>query len=314
MKNNFYEILLIPPEADAELLEHAYQQTLSALAKQLRKARERGQDIALLEEERIALEQAWRVLSDPVRRSRYDRFLELADSSPPHEADELWSLVSSSLLDPAAQATLDLVGLLTQMKLGAGGAARRRAVRAPSPRVAPAAPPARPRPAPAAAPTPKLAGKPSAPQVQAPGTGGISAQITLPGWQAPEVAPPPTVPPTTAPPAPAPQAPAQPPSAPAVREAPQPEHELGTDVPTLVFQYGYSGKLIRRLRQLRNLSLDQVVETTRIAPHYLEAIEADDFAHLPANTYVRGYLKELARLLELDHDALVKGYLTRMGR
>jgi cytoskeleton protein RodZ len=53
-------------------------------------------------------------------------------------------------------------------------------------------------------------------------------------------------------------------------------------------------------------------DTTRISVRYLEAIEADQFDELPSSTFVRGYVREMARLLDLDEGATVTGYMRRL--
>ena len=282
MKTTFYEILLVPPDADAQLLQHAYEQTLSTLSKRLRATRQRGIDTIGLEDERVALEEAWRVLSSPVRRARYDRFLLLAEERPAQEADELWTRVSPALLDPAAEATLQLVQLLTHLPVG-DLPSRPKAAPATA---APARPVVKPNLAPAPAPAPPAAGKaaPAGPARTAtakvpPPKPAVGGRIVVP----------------------------EPPEGP----APAPPSD---DLPTMVFELGYSGALVRRLREAKGLSLGDVAASTRIAKRYLEAIEADEFSRLPAATFVRGYLRSLARLLEVDPERLSGGYLARMNR
>ena len=285
MKTTFYEILLVPPEADEQLLQHAYEHTLSTLSKRLRAARQRGLDTLGLEDERVALEEAWRVVSDPARRARYDRFLQLAGERPAQEADELWARVSPALLEPTAHATLELVRLPTHLPVG-DVPQRAGTIPAPAPpppatsqpvRVKPVVAP-KPAPAPTAAapqPTPRPAAAP------APSNGPVRIPIS------------------STKPAAAPAAPKPAPS---------------DDLPTMIFELGFSGALIRRMRERKGLSLDDVASSTRIARRYLEAIEADEFSRLPAATFVRGYLRSLARLLEVDPERLSSGYLARMGR
>jgi len=281
MTTSFYEILLVPAEADEQLLQHAYEQTLSTLSKRLRAARQRGIDTATLEDERVALEEAWRVLSNPARRARYDHFLQLAGERPAQEADELWARVAPALLEPAAEATLELVRLLTHLPVGDGP------TRAGVPAPAPPPPAARPvvvKPVVApAAPKPAVAKvQPAAPKA-ALGPVRIPISSTKPAAAA-----------------------AAPPAA-----APAPKAD---DLPTMIFELGFSGALIQRLRERKGLSVDDVASSTRIAKRYLEAIEADEFSRLPAATFVRGYLRSLARLLEVDPERLSSGYLARMGR
>jgi hypothetical protein len=307
MKTTFYEILLVPAEADAQMLQHAYEQTLSTLTKRLRAARQRGLDTTQLEDERVALEDAWRVLSDPVRRARYDRFLQLSNERPAQEADELWARVSPALLDPAAEATLELVGMLTGLAVG-HEPRRAAAVPAPAPPppvVARTVTPASARPAaprPAAQPTPKA--QPPQVRVAPPATAPAARPAPASGPQARQGPSPAAGPAVIA-------MPTQPRAAQASAPAPEP---AAADLPTLIFELGYSGALIKRLREAEGLSLDDLASSTRIAKRYLEAIEADEFTRLPAATFVRGYLRSVARLLGVDPERLSGGYLARMGR
>jgi cytoskeleton protein RodZ len=61
------------------------------------------------------------------------------------------------------------------------------------------------------------------------------------------------------------------------------------------------------------LALQEVSETTRISARYLEAIESDQHDRLPSATFVRGYVREMARLLALDEEATVSGYMRRFS-
>lgn len=77
-------------------------------------------------------------------------------------------------------------------------------------------------------------------------------------------------------------------------------------------QHGHGGALLRAARELRGLTLQQLSETTRINARYLEALEREDFDALPSGpTFVRGYVREVARILGLDTDAVVGGYMRR---
>jgi hypothetical protein len=91
------------------------------------------------------------------------------------------------------------------------------------------------------------------------------------------------------------------------RRALQPE-----EVTRLVDQHGWSGALLRAVREARDISLQDMADTTRISIKYLEALELDDYGVLPSSTFVRGYLREVARVLGIDEAALVAGTLQRM--
>ncbi len=63
------------------------------------------------------------------------------------------------------------------------------------------------------------------------------------------------------------------------------------------------GTALAAARIRRGLSLDEIARATRIQRHVLEAIEADDFAALPAMVYVRGFIRLYAQALKLDTKA-----------
>lgn len=60
------------------------------------------------------------------------------------------------------------------------------------------------------------------------------------------------------------------------------------------------GKALREARAQQNLSVDEVSGRIKFAPRQVEALEADDFAHLPATTFLRGFVRSYARLLQID--------------
>lgn len=66
-------------------------------------------------------------------------------------------------------------------------------------------------------------------------------------------------------------------------------------------------RLAEARRRLR-LSVDDLAERTRIRPHVIDAVEADDFSVCGGDVYARGHLRVLARVLGTDGDALVAEY------
>jgi cytoskeleton protein RodZ len=65
------------------------------------------------------------------------------------------------------------------------------------------------------------------------------------------------------------------------------------------------GSTLAARRGERGLSIEQVAASTRIRPDHLRALEADRFDTLPANVYVKGYLRTYAVFLGLDAEALI---------
>jgi transcriptional regulator with XRE-family HTH domain len=67
------------------------------------------------------------------------------------------------------------------------------------------------------------------------------------------------------------------------------------------------GKYLKKERELRNISLREVANNTRVREHLLRAMEEDRYDLLPAPTYVRGFFFSYAKYLGLDpKDILVR--------
>src|SRR6185436_2677405 len=74
------------------------------------------------------------------------------------------------------------------------------------------------------------------------------------------------------------------------------------------------GGFLRDLRARRGVSLDEIARKTRVAPRYLEALEADAFEDLPAPVFIRGFIRAYCQALgESPHEAL-SYYDARDGR
>ncbi|MBP9728255.1 MAG: helix-turn-helix domain-containing protein [Candidatus Moranbacteria bacterium] len=68
------------------------------------------------------------------------------------------------------------------------------------------------------------------------------------------------------------------------------------------------GEKLRKLREDFRMSLGEVSKATRIQVKYLEYLETGAYEKLPADVYVRGFLRSYARHLNVDEQALVKLY------
>jgi flagellar biosynthesis protein FlhG len=73
----------------------------------------------------------------------------------------------------------------------------------------------------------------------------------------------------------------------------------------------YSGPLLRQIREAVGVELREIAERSKIGMAYLQALEAELFAKLPAPVYVRGFLAEYARALGLDVERVKQTYLAR---
>lgn len=60
------------------------------------------------------------------------------------------------------------------------------------------------------------------------------------------------------------------------------------------------GAYLRRERELRHVSLEELVQITRVPLRMLQHIEEDRFDELPGEVFARGFLRSYARALNLD--------------
>jgi cytoskeleton protein RodZ len=73
---------------------------------------------------------------------------------------------------------------------------------------------------------------------------------------------------------------------------------------------GSFGDWLRRQREMREISLRDIADRTKISLRYLEAMENDRFDLLPAPIFAKGFLREYARYVGLSPDDVVNHYLS----
>ena len=62
------------------------------------------------------------------------------------------------------------------------------------------------------------------------------------------------------------------------------------------------------------MTLAEVAEEIKVRPSLLEKIESEQFQHLPAPVYVRGFIFQYAKLLGLpDPESIAAAYLARIA-
>lgn len=66
-----------------------------------------------------------------------------------------------------------------------------------------------------------------------------------------------------------------------------------------------AGALLGAAREASGLSVDAVAQQLKLAPRQVRAIEENDYTHLPGRTFVRGFVRNYARLVHLDPDEVV---------
>jgi cytoskeleton protein RodZ len=71
---------------------------------------------------------------------------------------------------------------------------------------------------------------------------------------------------------------------------------------------GSFGELLKREREMREVSLNEVTLATRIATRFLQALENEDWAKLPGGAFNRGFVRSIARYLGLNEETLLSEY------
>jgi cytoskeletal protein RodZ len=74
------------------------------------------------------------------------------------------------------------------------------------------------------------------------------------------------------------------------------------------------GETLRRERELRQITLREISEATKVNLRYLEALERNDFRHLPGGVFNKGFIRAYAQYIGVDAEAMVNAYLEEESR
>ena len=73
------------------------------------------------------------------------------------------------------------------------------------------------------------------------------------------------------------------------------------------------GETLRRERELRDISLREIADATKINLRYLEALEQNRFDILPGGVFNKGFIRAYARFIGADGETFVDSYLQAMA-
>lgn len=79
----------------------------------------------------------------------------------------------------------------------------------------------------------------------------------------------------------------------------------------------FFGTYLKKERELRSITLEELVENTNIKRSYLEAIESGHLEKLPGMTFAKGYLRTYSNYIGLDPHAVLlrfEEYLSQLGK
>src|ERR1700736_5096305 len=71
---------------------------------------------------------------------------------------------------------------------------------------------------------------------------------------------------------------------------------------------GSFGELLKREREMREISLNELTVATRVPLRFLEAFENEDWAKLPGGIFNRGFVRAIARYLGLSEEHFLAEY------
>src|SRR2546428_8274257 len=74
------------------------------------------------------------------------------------------------------------------------------------------------------------------------------------------------------------------------------------------------GQYLCHMRAQKGVSLEDIAKATRIDPRYLQAVEQNDFSHLPrAEIFAKAYVKAYARCLSLEEAEVMRRFAESPG-
>src|SRR5580704_14446572 len=71
---------------------------------------------------------------------------------------------------------------------------------------------------------------------------------------------------------------------------------------------GNFGERLKREREMREVSMDELTKATRISKRFVEALENEDWDKLPGGMFGHGFIRTIARYLGLDEEGLLGEY------
>jgi cytoskeletal protein RodZ len=73
------------------------------------------------------------------------------------------------------------------------------------------------------------------------------------------------------------------------------------------------GEHLKREREMRGVSLEEIAGATRISTRFLEALEKEAWDRLPGGVFNRGFVRTVARFLGLEEESLLAEYSLARG-
>lgn len=77
----------------------------------------------------------------------------------------------------------------------------------------------------------------------------------------------------------------------------------------ILAQTQWTGAFLKKVREYKKVSLEQMSAITKITSFYLNAVEQMTAENLPAPVFVRGYIVQICKVLSLDDKRIADSYM-----
>jgi hypothetical protein len=96
--------------------------------------------------------------------------------------------------------------------------------------------------------------------------------------------------------------------------APVPPPAKKPPMPVIDDQTEFSGAMLRQIREARGYTIEKVAEISKINIFYLRSIENESIRDLPAEVYIRGYLRIVCSMYGLDAKRVANSFIARIDK
>ena len=88
-------------------------------------------------------------------------------------------------------------------------------------------------------------------------------------------------------------------------------YEINDEIETKIQsnEISFDGSFLQEVRQYKSINLEQMSLETKISRPYLVAIESNEYEALPARVFVRGFIIQICKILNLDGKKISASYL-----
>ncbi|MDR2591348.1 MAG: helix-turn-helix domain-containing protein [Chitinispirillales bacterium] len=73
------------------------------------------------------------------------------------------------------------------------------------------------------------------------------------------------------------------------------------------------GEILRKERLTRRINIETIAKDLKLNVNYVKALEASDYDSLPADPYIRVYIRSLTKYLSLDAESILKEFYKERG-